>query len=179
MEKVFNIIKDISKARFNHLVGKDIFEILHQDNIPKLRGHQTIAITVQGSETEVVIYLFIKPDEALAFTANTLKKDQTQFDQKVVLDFFKELCNLIAGGIKSQLLSYEIDTTISLPRIETEFVEYSQQSEHQQCWKLVGENHSFICCAKSKVDPISTLEKIVHESGFCQDADETGDIEFL
>ncbi len=116
----------------------------HREEGP-VKSHWMTLILISSSSLSVTFKAHFKSREALRMAAASRAENVDTLTIGQGLDFFKEFCNMIAGGLKHSLSSAGVPVGISLPVMTRGYDEVNARflmtpSSHYQAWECaVGE----------------------------------------
>jgi hypothetical protein len=158
-------------------------------------GEYISSIMLWGGPGRIMLKAHFDLDTAAAWAAHGLQMSESELEDSVAIDFFREFCNLHAGYLRGVLESNGLLFGISLPFImagdsEGTFQKLQGSSVESSAWRLTDGVRQVICTAEIEiVDPRSiasvqpALESILKEEmdKNAQGTDKTdgGDVEFL
>lgn len=142
-DRLISLLKDHSlllcRAQFPHAA---IIE--HREEGP-VKSHWMTLVLISSSSLSVTFKAHFKSRVALSMAAASRGESADSLTIGQGLDFFKEFCNMIAGGLKHSLSSAGVAVGISLPVMTRGYDEVNARflmtpSSHYQAWECaVGE----------------------------------------
>lgn len=150
------------------------------------------SIMLWGGPGRIMLKAHFDLDTAAAWASHGLQMAESDLDDSVAIDFFREFCNLHAGYLRGVLESNGLLFGISLPFImagdsEGMFQELQGTTVETCAWRLSDGNRSIVCSAEIEiVDPKAlfaiepALETAMQEEDLKKaSGGDDGDVEFL
>jgi CheY-specific phosphatase CheX len=123
------------------------------------------SIMLWGGPGRVMIKAHFDLETAVSWAAHGLQMPESEVDDSIAIDFFREFCNLHAGYLRGVLEANGLLFGISLPFImagdsEGMFQELQGNSVETCAWRLVDGNFSIICTAEIEIIDSKALELV-------------------
>jgi CheY-specific phosphatase CheX len=123
-------------------------EVSNSDDF--LYGHWMSLILVAGSAVRVILKLHFDASTSRRMLAGKLKKKHEDIDDSMAMDHMREMCNLMAGALKSAFNRANIVTGISIPLVTSGFDEavFSDKIDPRKIydvWKITWPDGELAC----------------------------------
>lgn len=181
-DKTITVLKqsarEISSTSLRHLGRIDKVEIADLAEHPVVFAHWMSLILAGGKDIRVTFKTFFMTNDAVKIISSTNGFAKVPVSQS--LDFIKEFCNLVLGGLKSFFAENEIKVGASLPIVTRGFDEVFFPPPVGEInivdhWKLKTTNATIIC---SVVYEIFDAVK-VHKAVVLPSDGAIGEVEYL
>lgn len=173
-------------------------QVTAEDWTESLRSDGSISeyissIMLWGGPGRIMLKAHFDLDTAASWASHGLQMAESELDDSVAIDFFREFCNLHAGYLRGVLESNGLLFGISLPFImagdsEGMFQELQGAKVETSAWRLSDGNRSIVCTAeieivdrKALIAIQPALENVLREEDLkkASGGDGGGDVEFL
>ena len=159
--------------------GVETEELENPDDF--LYGQWMSVILMSGQALQCTLKMHYFNESALALSCHSLGLPSKKIKPGMITDYMRELTNLFAGEIKSQLFSNEILVGISLPLITRGFDEilFSDNLGKfivRDYWKFCWNSHEIVLTSETEVFQPEILNSVTIKEFNIEDE---GEIDFL
>ena len=182
-ENLKNILRNSCFVRFtSSLKSRAVVEL--KDDVPKddfLYGQWMTVILLSGPSMQSVLKLHFFSEDAKEFAALAMGIEKRDVQNNMMIDYMKELTNLFAGEIKSQLFDNDILVGISLPLVtrgfdEVLFSDQSSESLTRDFWSMRSGNSRVTITSEAEV----FQPQIFDNTSFTEmNEEDEGEVDFL
>ncbi len=173
------LMRDTSQAALVAMSQKKQIAIEDVTDNKKILGHWMALISVSGVQLHLTFKVQFSIEMARSYASEVLKNDRLGISNSHSKDFIRELCNLVAGNLKTKLAENNVTVGISLPLLSRGFDDLffaNSESSVQSIdrWQLVFKETTIYCCSI-----IEAIEDLSLSDKLNDSVSTSGDVEFF
>ena len=178
VEQLKTLVRQKSALALSAMSQKSDLKIEELSKSEKVMGHWMSLISVSGDQIHLTFKIQFSVEMARIFAQQTFKHVSHGISNSHSKDFVRELCNMVAGYLKTTLIHNKINVGVSLPLLCRGFDNFffdapSQENSGMDAWKLVHNGTVMYCSTVIELMQDLKLEDLSETS------EATGDVEFL
>ncbi len=181
-EILFNTVRRISLMRLQDISGVEEIKILEEPMSTRLIfAHWKSSILLSGHAIQLQFKTYFNSRNTSSLISQKFKKSEQDVSVMIIKDFFREFCNVTAGGLKSFFLAHNVKTGISLPLVTRSFDDILEEEKDQDnrifdVWRLQSGKTKITCAVEAFVNDWNALSEIEEHQDLKLNG---GEIEFL
>ncbi|MGE0525702.1 MAG: hypothetical protein AB7G93_06825 [Bdellovibrionales bacterium] len=177
IETITQVTREISRARLESHSGIPNLRLVEVDSDAIVLGHWMALILAAGKDIRVIFKTHFMGHHAQHFARNSFLDES--LTAGLLLDFFKEFCNLTIGGLKGFLEANQVFVGTSLPVVTRGFDELFfpvlvGDSTHSDRWAISAGDH-FVNCSAA-IELLSPIQVTITDDF---DPSSAADVEFF
>lgn len=187
-QHVKNVVRAISAKRLRDHTQQENIEIIDVDQASaRVFGHRLgLILIADGGNWNMIFKTYFNRQAVLGIAENIFKNMKIKNEERQVLDYMREFCNLTGGAIRTAFEDKEIIAGMSLPVMTRGYDEVfssgsSSRSENVQrdVWKLKTSSGEIYCSISLTINEKKILTKLSKIEAPQETTADDGDLEFL